>query len=292
MKILISGSSGFLGKILVDGLKDFNLQSIGRKSANYICDLEFETCDLGHFDLVVHAAGIAHRFSNDPRVQLELYNGNINITKNFIKSFRIKPTHFVFISSVSVYGLTSGILINEDSGLIATDCYGKSKIDSEKLLEEWCKNNGIILTILRLPLVVGYNPPGNLGAMISAIKHGFYFNIDGGKAKKSMVLGSDVVSIILKASSIGGIYNLTDGIHPSFGDLSTVISQKLGVKKSYNIPIFLAKIIAFISDVIGGRLPIDSVRLSKITSDLTFDDTKARTNLKWKPLSVLENLEI
>ena len=33
----------------------------------------------------------------------------------------------------------------------------------------------IVCTILRLPLIVGSNPPGNLGKMINGIKNGFYF---------------------------------------------------------------------------------------------------------------------
>jgi hypothetical protein len=44
------------------------------------------------------------------------------------------------------------------------------------------------LYYLVLPLLVGENPRGNLGVMMRAIDKGYYFNIGGGKARKSMVL--------------------------------------------------------------------------------------------------------
>lgn len=46
------------------------------------------------------------------------------------------------------------------------------------------KQHNVVCTILRLPLLVGTNPPGNLGAMIKGIARGYYFNIGGGKSKK------------------------------------------------------------------------------------------------------------
>ena len=95
--------------------------------------------------------------------------------------------------------MDQGELVTENDELLAKDAYGLSKILAEKLIQEWCKKNKVVCTILRLPLVVGYNPPGNLGAMIKSIKSGFYLNIAGGKVKKSMVLASDVAKIYFKS---------------------------------------------------------------------------------------------
>ena len=41
------------------------------------------------------------------------------------------PKKFVFVSSVSVYGLDAGANINEEYPLLAKDAYGKSKIEAE-----------------------------------------------------------------------------------------------------------------------------------------------------------------
>jgi nucleoside-diphosphate-sugar epimerase len=128
--------------------------------------------------------------------------------------------------------------------------------------------------------------------MISGIKKGFYFNIAGGSAKKSMVLASDVAKYLLKASEIGGIFNLTDGYHPSFFEFSDNISRQLGKSRSINLPFWLAKGLALTGDLFGAKAPFNSAKLYKMTSDLTFDDSKARETFGWKPTPVLEGFKI
>lgn len=196
------------------------------------------------------------------------------------------PKQFVFISSVSVYGLEYGINIDEYSLLNAKDPYGLSKIQAEQMVLDWCQNNKVVCTILRLPLLVGINPPGNLGAMLNAIKKGYYFNVGGGKAKKSMVLAEDVARFIPFIAPIGGIYNLTDGEHPTFSSLSKAIAKN----PPPNLPLILAKIVGTIGDLLGSKAPLNSIKIKKITSDLTFDDSKARKK-GWNPHSVVEYLK-
>jgi nucleoside-diphosphate-sugar epimerase len=128
--------------------------------------------------------------------------------------------------------------------------------------------------------------------MIRGIKSGFYFNISGGITKKSMVLAEDVAKSILKVAEIGGIYNLTDGNHPSFNELSNHIAFALGKRKPMNMPIYLAKFIAKIGDFMGSKAPLNSSKLKKITSDLTFNDNKAREAFGWNPTPVLKGFKI
>jgi nucleoside-diphosphate-sugar epimerase len=128
--------------------------------------------------------------------------------------------------------------------------------------------------------------------MIKGIQNGYYFNIDGGKAKKSMILAEDVAQCILKVSEIGGIYNLTDGYHPSFLELSNHISIQLGKGKSINMPMWLAWIIANFGDLLGSKAPLNTNKLKKLTSDLTFDDSKARVAFGWNPTPVIEGFKL
>ena len=202
------------------------------------------------------------------------------------------PKMFVFISSVSVYGLTEGNSIDENAPLLAIDPYGKSKIDCELIIQDWCKHHNVICTILRLPLVAGFNPPGNLGNMIRGIQKGYYFNISGGEARKSIVLASDIAKYILDSAKVGGIFNLTDGYHPSFFDLSHCIANQMKKKYVLKIPKIFAFILSFIGDKLGDNFPINSHKFSKITSTLTFDDSKARDAFGWKPKSVIKEFRI
>jgi nucleoside-diphosphate-sugar epimerase len=246
------------------------------------------------FDIVIHAAGKAHSESKTKSKKKEFYNVNVIGTKNLLEGLTYSgiPKYFVFISSVSVYGIFAGENINEDTILNADDPYGKSKTEAEYIVKKWCHEHNVICTILRLPLVVGENPPGNLGSMILGIKRGYYFNIAGGNAKKSMVLASDIAKYILKASEVGGIYNLTDGTHPTLNELSRIISKNLGKSFIPNVSFFIAKILAKFGDIIGEPLFFNSNTLSKLTSTLTFDDTKARKAFGWNPSSVLDGFEI
>ncbi len=293
MNILVTGSSGFLGSALVNYLSSDNyVKTLSRNNSDYNFDLSFEIPVINEkFDCVIHAAGKAH-FPRGTKKVCDTFDGvNFLGTKNLLQSFEkcFLPSRFIFISSVSVYGLESGSLIDENMPLIAVDEYGTSKIKAEKFILDWCKSNNVLCTILRLPLLVGSNPPGNLGNMVNGINKGYYFNIAGGRARKSMVLVTDVAKYILKASEVGGIYNLTDGYHPSFNELSNHLSNLLSKKAPISIPFFLAKNLALFGDFFGSTIPINTYKLKKIISDLTFDDSKARNSFGWCPSSVICN---
>ncbi|MEY2703574.1 MAG: hypothetical protein RLY43_2213, partial [Bacteroidota bacterium] len=267
--------------------------SLSRTSGDYKLSLEIQIPDFKEsFDLVIHNAGKAHVVSKTFEEDQAFFQVNVQGTQNLLNGIELSgiiPKSFVFISTVAVYGVDQGNNINENSPLLATASYGLSKIKAEQLVIDWCQKNNVICTILRLPLLVGENPPGNLGNMIKGIQNGYYFNIAGGQARKSMVLANDVAGILLKVSEIGGIYNLTDGFHPNFYELSSAIGKQYGKSRIFNLPFVIAKSIALIGDIIGTKFPLDSNKLKKLTSVLTFDDTKARKVLGWYPNKVLDN---
>jgi nucleoside-diphosphate-sugar epimerase len=293
---LLTGSNGFLGKyILNENFEKLDIYTLNRHDSNYNYDLGQEIPQfLNDFKLVIHAAGKAHSFPTNDYEKNEFIQTNVYGTLNLLNglSKNTIPEKFVFISSVSVYGLNQGEYINENTPLQAEDPYGRSKIEAEFIVKKWCEEHNVICTILRLPLVVGSNPPGNLGGMIRAIKKGYYFNIGGGNARKSMVLASDIAKNILKVAEVGGTYNLTDGIHPTFYDLSTRISKMLNKSFVPNLPKLLVKLLAYAGDLIGDSFPINSNKFLKITSTLTFDDSNARMAFGWKATPVLEGFKI
>lgn len=289
MKILITGTTGFFGQEIVKQFNSDIVYCLNRHQGDFQNDLAKSTPSFNQtFDLVIHNAGLAHFVPKNENNNSLFFDVNVEGTKNLLKGLENAgiPKKFIFISSVSVYGLTIGKNINENYSLSANDPYGLSKIKAEEIIGEWCKKNNVLLTILRLPLLVGKNPPGNLGSMIKGIQKGYYFNIDGGKAKKSMVLTEDVAHFIPVIANYGGVFNLTDGYHPSFFEISSAISKK----NVLNIPLFLAKFFAFFGNLIGDKAPINSRKLKKIVNDLTFDDTEAR-KYGWNPKLVLNYLE-
>ena len=303
-KILLTGGLGFLGKHLITYQKKCGNEvlTLGRESeSDIVTDLASVTPDLSEqtFDYVIHAAGKAHVVPKTDTEAQAFFNvnywGTINLLTALEKSKQL-PKGIVLISTVAVYGLDTGENIKETQPLAADEPYGKSKIQAEEAMKDWGAKHGVTIGILRLPLVAGKNPPGNLGAMVNAMRKGFYMSIGPAQARKSIVMASDVAAIVLKAAQVGGTYNLSDGHHPNFEELETMISSKLSKKKPIKIPMWLAKIMAFAGDmfftIFRKRFPINSRALSKITSPLTFDDSQARQHLQWNPKRVLDAFEL
>ncbi|WGQ07507.1 NAD-dependent epimerase/dehydratase family protein [Pedobacter gandavensis] len=297
--ILLTGGNGFLGRYISNEIttNSIEVRTLGRGTGNdIICDLSNDIPNLFDiYDAVIHCCGKAHVVPVTHLEEQSFFDVNVKGTRNLLESLdklTSLPKSFLFISTVAVYGKAEGTLIDEKTELLASDPYGLSKIQAEYMIKEWCESRGVIYTIFRLPLIVGAQPPGNLRKMILGIKKGFYFNIGGGGARKSMVLATDVAKIIPKALTVGGVFNLTDRYHPSFSELSLVISTQLGKKKPLSIPSWLAKIIALIGDSLGEKFPLNSKKLTKIESNLTFSDLNAVNTLGWKPKSIIKDFKI
>lgn len=297
MICLLTGGTGFLGYFISKEISEkYILVTLSRNIGEYSICLDQKVPHFSeNFNLVIHAAGKAHSVPKTLLEKQAFFDVNFKGTQNLLlglEESKSLPKAFIFISTVAVYGKDNGVNISEQTPLLAQDPYGLSKIQAEQVVFDWCKKHNVICTILRLPLLAGQNPPGNLGAMIKGIKKNYYFNIAGGKAKKSMVLAEDVARFILKVAEIGGIYNLTDGNHPSFAELSNHISTQLCKEKPMNMPLWLARIIAKFGDLLSNKAPLNTNKLKKITSDLTFDDSKAREAFGWDPRPVLEGFKI
>ncbi|WP_298480596.1 NAD-dependent epimerase/dehydratase family protein [uncultured Maribacter sp.] len=301
MKILVTGAHGFLGSHFCKAWQEQNheIVSLGKSNNNnIICDLSKNTPAFNkQIDIVLHIAGKAHTIPKTEAEKEDFFNVNVNGTKNLLKgltALKEKPKSLLYISTVGVYGLNSGELIPENSSLLAKDPYGLSKIHAENLVLNWGKKNNIPVSIIRPPLIIGKNAPGNLFKMIKGIKNNRYANIGGGKAKRSMVLAEDIANFSLTLIDKQGIYNLTDGYDPSFYELSHLIGKKES-KKITNIPFFLAKLIALSGDLLSfilrREMPFSSNKLKKMTSSLTYDITLAK-KLGWAPRKVLENSKI
>jgi nucleoside-diphosphate-sugar epimerase len=49
---------------------------------------------------------------------------------------------------------------------------------------------------------------------------------------------------------------------------------------------------AMVGNLLGSKAPINSYKLDKMTQSLTFNNEKARRELGWEPLDVLDNYKI
>ena len=297
MKLLFTGGSGFLGNNIYPLLKKkYVIETVGLTlEDNYNVNLAREIPVLTDtFDIVLHAAGKAHSTPKTEEKKQDFFDVNLQGTKNLCAALEQSgiPKAFIFISTVAVYGCDSGENITEEHPLNGTTPYALSKIKAEKYLEGWCAMHNVKLSILRPSLIAGPNPPGNLGAMIRGIRNGKYLSIAGGKARKSVLMVQDIANLLPMLIEKGGIYNVCDSYQPSFRELEMVICKQLNKKRPISIPYWLAKSMAVIGDCLGEKAPINSLKLRKITSSLTFSNEKATRELGWKPMNVLRNFQI
>lgn len=155
MKVLITGSRGFVGTELAKQLKKkkgFIIKEFSRSLGNDITD--FRQCKkaVEGIDAVVHCAAAL----NEAEQGKLMRKINVKGTENLVKaSAQEKCKRFIHISSVAVYGDSHGKIVDEKTEWNPITLYEKTKTEAEKELEDYKKL--IPITIIRPPLVYGAN---------------------------------------------------------------------------------------------------------------------------------------
>lgn len=296
-KLLFTGGTGFLGRNIKPILdKMYEVTTVGIMDADMI-KANFVT-DIPNlperYDVVLHAAGKAHVYPKTDAERQAFYDVNLKGTIHLCDALENVgvPKAFIFVSSMNVYGDEPGRMDTEDSRPLAgTSPYADSKIQAERYLIDWCKQHNVILGILRPSLLAGKGAPGNLGAMVKGIKTGAYLSIAGGKSRKSMLMVDDIAHLVPLLEIKGGIYNVCDDHYPSFRELESTIAKQLGKRVPLSIPYWMAKCLALIGDRLS-FFPINSKRLNNIVTSDLFSNEKAKRELGWQPMDVIENYKI
>ncbi len=294
---LLTGAGGFLGRKIFEELSQkHNVIRLGRAFTNdVVVDLGREIPEISRpVDIVVHCAGKAHVVpkNKEEAEQFFLVNeqGTVNLLKG-LEGLNPLPSTFIFISTVAVYGLTKGAQIDESFPLNGRTPYARSKINAEQAVKKWCAKNNVQPVILRLPLIVGKDAPGNLGSLTRAIKKGRYFSISGNTSRKSVVCDIDVARLIPELLNKQGIFNLTDGLDPRFVEIEEAVAKSLRKRIPFRLPIRIVQLLGKTGDLLL-RLkigfPLTSESVSKMTGTLTFSSKKAAKELGWKPREALD----
>jgi nucleoside-diphosphate-sugar epimerase len=155
--ILVTGGTGFIGAALIRVLRvaGYKVTSVSRSRtiANDHFTLDLANKDsvanfvrnLDSVTTVIHCAAIAH--GENPPNNYSVSDFNTLILENLLSSFGHLQPHWIFLSSVSVYGV--GYEQNPVQIVVlpeTTDDYGSGKLRDEQRLLSKCDN----LDILRL----------------------------------------------------------------------------------------------------------------------------------------------
>lgn len=272
MKVGITGYSGFLGRDICRELMSSNYEvvKLGRSlDAQIKVDLSnYSQPNLTSLDVLILCAGLAHKKAQSER-DYDLVN-NVSTIRLVNDAYKAGVRKIVFISTVAVYGKSQGINISESNSDLPSTAYGKSKYNAEQELKKVFQLNGDIdLLILRLPLIVGKEAPGNLGKLEKSILSGNHISLAGNTAKKSIVFRSDVSRTIVAwlKNEVKGekCINLVSG-NPTFNEVENHLA-KIHNKSIVRIPLTpLFALISFLYRSLRIKIPL----LSKVGLSLTF----------------------
>ena len=152
-KIIILGSTGFIGSSLCMELKSQNIKFLGLSSKDVDLLSQEQTDEVlssvDKNDSVVFMSTII------PSKDEKGYNNNMLMLKNFTNTMKEKKiNHLIYISSDAVYNDSSN-KITEMSDKNTSNLYSKMHLDREKLIREFSSRNQIDFTILRPTAVYG-----------------------------------------------------------------------------------------------------------------------------------------
>ena len=151
MKILITGAKGFVGRNLVENLK--NIRDGKDKTHNISSDLEILEYDIDNTleqldefckkaDFVFNLAGV-----NRPKDKEEFIEGNFGFASTLLENLKKYRNNCPVMLSSSIQATLEGRYAGSD--------YGKSKLAGEELFKEYSKETGAKVLIYRFPNLFG-----------------------------------------------------------------------------------------------------------------------------------------
>lgn len=159
-KILITGSNSYIGTSFEKWLEQYPNKYF-TDAVNMKGD-EWRKKNFSEYDAVFHVAGIAH-VSSDPKMKELYYKVNRDLvieTAKKAKSEGVKQ--FIFMSSIIVYGESSGNqrVIDRNTIPKPSNFYGDSKLQAEEGIKP-LENNDFKIVIVRPPMIYGRGSRGN-----------------------------------------------------------------------------------------------------------------------------------
>lgn len=223
-KILITGKNSYIGtsfeKWMSQFPDDYAVDTIDMR------DVSWRIHDFSKYDVVFHVAGIAHvKETKDNRLMYFNINRDLAYeTAQKAKSEGVKQ--FIFLSTMSVYGIDKGI-INENIPLQPNTSYGKSKFEAEQLINK-LNDEAFSVAILRPPMVYGKNCKGNYQRLAElACNTPIFPMVDN---KRSMIYIDNLagfVKVIIDKKS-GGLYFPQNNEYVNTSDLVKLIAKVHG----------------------------------------------------------------
>ena len=162
-KILITGANSYIGTSFEQYLQQWPEKY--QVTTVDMIDGSWRQKSFAGYDTVYHVAGVAHVKETEENRHL-YYEINRDLAVETAKKSKDEGVgQFIFMSSMSVYGLDIGI-IHKDTEPSPKTSYGKSKYEAEVQLKK-LEDEQFHIAILRPPMIYGRGCKGNFQSIVS-----------------------------------------------------------------------------------------------------------------------------
>ena len=284
ISIYLTGSTGFVGKNLIDYL--VNKFIIIKHLRNSLINKDV-TC-------FIHLAGKAHDLKNVSSFA-NYYKANTELTKDLFDSFLAsKAKVFITLSSVKAVADEVDGELSEEVIPNPITHYGKSKLLAEQYILSMPIPEDKRFYILRPCMIHGSGNNGNLNLLYSLVSKGLPWplgNFENSRSYLSIENLCFIINELIEREDIpSGVYNVADDVPLSTNEVIEMIAESKGKKaKIFNLNKNIIKMIACFGNLL--KLPLNSERLQKLTESYVVSNAKIKKALgKELPVSSKEGL--
>jgi nucleoside-diphosphate-sugar epimerase len=299
MKIVITGSSGYLGRHVAAAALSRGHEVIGldlkpsglvherfREHLLDVADGPAVTEAVRGTEAVFHLAAALAQFVRDGA---RMHRTNVDGTAQLLSAARThRAGHFVFVSSVEVYGIDVPTPCPEDAPMSPVCQYGRDKVECERMCAEYGKE-GLSITIFRPPTI---NGPGQnepfLVSQMESIARGKPTLLPGGGASRLQMVDVDDVAdalflVLERPEAKGAVMNLGSDDVPTLREMTLALYEHAGTRPRFiSIPAGIARVaVRGLSAV--GLSPIEPQHLEIALHDYIFDNRRAKELIGWRP---------
>lgn len=300
MKIFITGATGFIGRNLVGRLvreghevvcggRSFSkLGSLSGKVKTRRINLENkqtirDALKGEKYSVLYHCAALVESANLEKLMRVNA-GGTRNVFESCLEE-GIKK--IIYISTVAVVSGNSDVPLTEHLPYKATNPYGESKIEAEKIALSYRKK-GIDVAIIRPCMVYGAGEPHGFEKLIQTLKMRVFPVFGKGDAKLHLVLVENVVDVLAlcleKGNAYEGTYFVADREVLTMKEMLNYITGLLKIKPPYVIPEIAVKFLK--------KIPFIGKKVSFFLKDRVYSIEALLERLSYTPrVSVYDGLK-
>jgi nucleoside-diphosphate-sugar epimerase len=296
-RVLVTGSSGFIGAWLVDELKRYGHEVVGLDTVMPAKPLtldEFIACDICDKpallsvvqrvqpDAIVH---LAARTDLEETRNLQGYAANIDGVRNLVEAVSKTPAVRRVIYTSSQLVCRVGYVPKGDEDYCPNTRYGESKVLTETITRA-ADGGGTSWCLARPTTVWGPHMSAHYQSMLRYIVSGQYFHCGREELFKSYVYAGNIAYQYRRLLNVESsmihrqTFYLSDYAPLSLRSYTDGLARELGAKPIPTMPLIAAKALAGVGDALNflgfKRFPFNSFRLNNIRTEYIFDLSKTQ----------------